>query len=606
MKIYRSLLFPSFLLLSLNVYSQALPPGGLSPEFLQSLPSNLQKDFIDASNDENEIASISSPDTRILNLEAALSEAERNLENIRNELQYDSESEEIPVFGSQFFSSFQSTFIPINDASIDPEYILDYGDELTVQVLDRLSFVSKVKVKRDLTINVRNIGNISVGGLTLDRATEIIISKVKSKFAGAEAFVSLSNLRDINVILLGSVKNPGIYTLGGGSNFLSAIDAAGGISNSGSFRKILHKRDNNVIESIDLYELLLKGNTRLSGSLRSGDVLLIEPKKSDIVISGFLKNPARYEMLEGETLGDFWPHLGVSKSIIQDVEVERLIPETNRKEIITVSLSALEDFELIDGDSVKLFGIKPNFSKTKKITITGAVEVPGVYSIQENDRLGEVLKKAGGFKPQAYPLGGVLSRQDFIAREEQVRDKTYNELIRYLVASPAFGSVNSSTSEGLLRFLSVLKDYKPSGRLKAEFNLAKLEKSPEKNIILEDGDKIHIPTFQRVVYVFGEVMYPGVVEYSEGTSPNSYIKSSGSYSRLADRNRVFIVSPNGDITTFEPSLFSFTKNDAIRPGSMIYVPQQVGRVDGLNLASTVAPIISSFALSIASLNSINN
>ena len=101
-------------------------------------------------------------------------------------------------------------------------------------------------------------------------------------------------------------------------------------------------------------------------------------------------------------------------------------------------------------------------------------------------------------------------------------------------------------------------------------------------------------------------MYPGVVEYSEGTSPNSYIKSSGSYSRLADRNRVFIVSPNGDITTFEPSLFSFTKNDAIRPGSMIYVPQQVGRVDGLNLASTVAPIISSFALSIASLNSINN
>ena len=281
-------------------------------------------------------------------------------------MEYDSESEEIPVFGSQFFSSFQSTFIPINDASIDPEYILDYGDELTVQVLDRMSFVSKVKIKRDLTINVRNIGNISVGGLTLDRATEIIISKVKSKFAAAETFVSLSNLRDINVILLGSVKNPGIYTLGGGSNFLSAIDAAGGISNSGSFRKILHKRDNNVIESIDLYDLLLKGNTRLSGRLRSGDVLLIEPKKSDIVISGFLKNQARYEMLEGETLGNLWPHLGVSKSIIQDVEVERLIPETNRKEIITVSLSALEDFELIDGDSVKLFGIKPNFSKTKK------------------------------------------------------------------------------------------------------------------------------------------------------------------------------------------------------------------------------------------------
>ena len=119
-------------------------------------------------------------------------------------------------------------------------------------------------------------------------------------------------------------------------------------------------------------------------------MLLIEPKKSDIVISGFLKNQANYEMLEGETLGNLWPHLGVSKSIIQDVEVERLIPETNRKEIITVSLSALEDFELIDGDSVKLFGIKPNFSKTKKITITGAVEVPGVYSIQENDRLGEV------------------------------------------------------------------------------------------------------------------------------------------------------------------------------------------------------------------------
>ena len=191
--------------------------------------------------------------------------------------------------------------------------------------------------------------------------------------------------------------------------------------------------------------------------------------------------------------------------------------------------------------------------------------------------------------------------------ELRLKERSYNELVRFLVASQARGSRNSVTSESLITFLSLLKDYEPSGRLVTEFELSELEKNPIKDRLLEDGDKIHIPAFMNQVYVFGEVLNPSGYSYQSNLSVKDYLEMSGGFSRSADENKIILILPNGTAESIELGfLNSVFQSEQILPGSLIYVPQYIGKVEGINLASAVAPIISSFALSIASLNSINN
>ena len=100
--------------------------------------------------------------------------------------------------------------------------------------------------------------------------------------------------------MVGSVNNPGIYRLNGASNPLSVLNAAGGISEGGSFRNISHKRSGKVLRTIDLYEILIKGNLAFGFSLRSGDSIVVNPKGKEVSISGGIANPAIYELLEKE------------------------------------------------------------------------------------------------------------------------------------------------------------------------------------------------------------------------------------------------------------------------------------------------------------------
>ena len=215
---------------------------------------------------------------------------------------------------------------------------------------------------------------------------------------------------------------------------------------------------------------------------------------------------------------------------------------------------------------------------------------------------------SGSYTERAYPLGGILIRQSIKDIEILSKEKSYNELLRYLVASPNFSSILASPdSNGILTFLSILKDYEPLGRVVTEFSLAKLSGNSALNRTLEDGDQVHIPSFTPDVFVFGEIMSPGSVPYIEMGDPIDYINSAGGLSRVADQDRILLISPNGTVQAFSNIRFKiFSNSTFVLPGSTIYVPREVGKLDGINLAASVAPIISSVALSLASLNAINN
>ena len=113
--------------------------------------------------------------------------------------------------------------------------------------------------------------------------------------------------------------------------------------------------------------------------------------------------------------------------------------------------------------------------------------------------------------------------------------------------------------------------------------------------------------FQRsnVVYVFGEVLNPGPQVFSTNNSINDYVKSAGGYTNLVDDASIILVYPDGKSKLVSRSIFSFS-NESILPGSVIYASRDLRKLDNLRLASTLAPIVSSIAISLASLNSISN
>ena len=103
---------------------------------------------------------------------------------------------------------------------------------------------------------------------------------ISDSFLGSDAFITLDEIRNIKVYVLGNVPSPGLYTLNGNSNVMHALSVAGGISENGSFRNIEIKRDGKLISSTDLYSILIYGDTSSNTSLRSGDVILVKPIKS--------------------------------------------------------------------------------------------------------------------------------------------------------------------------------------------------------------------------------------------------------------------------------------------------------------------------------------
>ena len=413
----------------------------------------------------------------------------------------------------------------------------------------------------------------------------------------------------MNLLIVGNVKFPGMYTMSGGSTILSLIYAAGGIDENGTYRAIQHKRNNEIIQVIDLYEILINGNLNFKNLPRSGDAFVVIPKGPEIRVSGSFARPAIYESKTTETLQIILNNAGMKQAHANDhLNLTRLNGGSIQN--IKVPLNQLDQYTVNDGDAIELISTVPIFPNTVSVEITGAINIPGIYNLDKDTKLSTLIGKAGGYTEAAYPLGGVFLRESIKNLELEFKEKSFASLVNFISSSQGNGGnvfSSSTNTEDLLMLINLMRSFEPTGRLITEFNTGNLKKDPVKDRELRDGDRIHIPYFLNEIFIFGEVMNPGAYPYNSQLKIEDYISKSGGSSRFADQSRITIILPNGETLRNYSSISDFLKKEPyILPGSTIYVPRHIGKVDGINLAANIAPIISSLALSIASLNSINN
>jgi len=590
---------------SIEILSQGtLDQSFLNQEFLEGLPPAIREQIESQNqiNEEEDLEKLFRSETSIEKNKILLQKMQDQLANLRQSMNLDSDEDNksLSRFGDSFFRTLQSSFMPINIGNLGSSYIVDVGDSFNFFMTGKVELNEVLMVQRDGSLIIPTYGKVYVAGLSLIRAEETVQNFVDSISIGVNAFLSLKSIRDVQVLITGGVENPGIYTLSGGSNILGALNISGGISKSGSFRNIELKRAGKIIQSYDLYDIFVYGNFDEKVTLRSGDTLFVHPSSVQIPISGAVSYEAIFEIKKDETIKDIIEFSGGFSEGFSDYEYIQLQRVTNKfNSIQDINIDSLDQYTLKPRDSIFVPMFQSEDSKIKVVSLTGMVNRPGEYFINEGETLKELIDRAGGLKKNAYIYGAALFRQKAQDQEQLFAQLNYSDSVNFIISNAGKSNINKSIIDLLTE---ELRSRNLPGRVVLDFNEAISGKL--KNFTLEDGDRIVIPRMERVVYLFGDFRNPSNLSYDQSFNVKSYIESVGGVKDSAF-DELIVIDPDGKSHVYKSTFFGRSDIE-IYPGSIIYAPRNIGKLTGVQYASSISPILSSLAISLASLNSIKD
>lgn len=311
------------------------------------------------------------------------------------------------IFGMELFQRENLSFAPSLNVPTPRHYILGAGDQLLVDVWGASQERYELTVSPDGFVRVDNLGNIKVGGLTIEKASELLISRLGSIYSGLRgsqpntfAQVSLGSIRSIKVTIAGEAYMPGTYTLPALATAFNALYMAGGPNEQGSLRQIRIIRDQQTLATIDLYDFLVHGHAQSNIRLQDEDIILIPPYGQRVVLEGLAKRPAIYELKEGETLDDL---LTISGGLTAGAYSQRLKvfrKTDSQHQILDVEKLLFTSFRMRDGDSLFVEPVLDRFEN--RLSVRGAVFRPGEYAYRPGMRLTDLIQQADGLREDAF------------------------------------------------------------------------------------------------------------------------------------------------------------------------------------------------------------
>src|SRR5882672_9317627 len=217
----------------------------------------------------------------------------------RNEFQQfvmQSIGRDLSMFGANLFRTVPSTFAPVDNVPVTPDYVIGPGDEIQIRAWGQIDVDYNAAVDRDGAFSVPKVGVISVAGIKASDLPAYLKTVFGRTFRNFQLTATLGRLRSIQIFVVGQAKRPGTYTVSSLSTLVSAVFASGGPSTRGSMRSIQLKRANRVVAEFDLYDLIVSGYKSKDASLLPGDVIYIPPAGPLVAVTGSVKVPAVYEI----------------------------------------------------------------------------------------------------------------------------------------------------------------------------------------------------------------------------------------------------------------------------------------------------------------------
>ena len=510
------------------------------------------------------------------------------------------------VFGYSLFTYAPSTFAPSNNVPISSSYKLGPGDKVKLNYYGTEQVRLESFISRSGTLELPLLGPVNLAGLSLEESRELIKQKVESELIGTTISLNLTELRSITVYVLGEAYKPGTYTLSALSSVVNALYLSGGPNRNGSLRNIKIRRNNKEI-SFDLYQLLVFGDTSNGIRLEDGDVIFIPFIEKKISMLGGFKRPHFYEIKEKETIKDAISLAGgftFEAGSNPDIEYSTIDNTSNLRKDIKILSANDHGILLKNGDSLSVSEIRG--IKSKSVVISGEVARPGTYTINDNERVLDIIERAGGYTERAYSDGIIFTREQVARQQKEAFERSAEDLERTMIeyVSNAEREVTEFSVQPIVSLITKLKEIEPIGRQVVDFDYLTLKTNPLANFVLFDGDKIIVPDRPQSINVVGEILNPTTLQFQPKINVEDYISLSGGYTKNADKDRVFIILPNGQSYPYKRKLFSTFSN--LLPGSTIVISRDSRNFDTISLAKFITPILADLATSAAAIAAISN
>jgi polysaccharide biosynthesis/export protein len=445
----------------------------------------------------------------------------------------------LKLFGLETFRRTSTRFQPTLAGPVDENYRLGSGDVLVLILTGDVEQSYTLEVTREGFIIIPQVGQVYVGNLTLSELRDQLYTRLSRVYSGVrrgprattQFQISLARLRNIQVFVIGDVVRPGSFQISAAGTVLSALYAAGGPTENGSFRLVQIRRGGKLIDTLDVYDYLLRGNNSSDIRLSSGDVVFVPVHSGFVKVAGKVTRPAIYELRPEETLGDVIQFAGGfdPTATRARVQIHRVLPAGQRSSdgqarvVIDVGPdqfdgTALPALPMAAGDSVTVFGLTQRVRSY--VTVKGNVWVEGTVGFSAGMHLSDAIRLAGGVRPDVY-------------------------LERILVSRLAEDS-------SMVQLRSAFAD--TTGKVKDD-------------ILLQDQDEIRVfsrTSFRPELYisVVGAVRKPGRVLYREGMTVRDAVLLAGgltedAYLKEAEIARIANrADPNALATTIKTPLDS--------------------------------------------------
>lgn len=456
------------------------------------------------------------------------------------------------------------------------------------------SFKDIIKVFR-VNNKSREVGNVM--------ADQIASFKLKS---GDKFFVDsiLTNRFTNRVSISGAVFHPGDYALDEGMTVGDLIQKADGVQEVAVMsRGIIRRLQDDYTPAMISFNVqdVISGAQTLK--LQREDSVMIFSKlklreEYQVKIDGEVNQPGYYIYGDSMHLEDLVLLAGGLKDAasLKHVEVSRRIRTDGRYDSTDTRMAITQQFDInadLEGNPAAVFALQPfdevmirrapAYTEQANVLLDGEVVYPGSYTINtKKERISDVIRRAGGLRPEAYAEGAVMLRRTFI---------------------------NSSDSSLLVNKLEVfynkLKDSTDIERMRGTIErkeqllgiqLEKVLANPgsKYDLYLEEGDIIRVPKKLQTVQMFGEVYFPKKVRFDKNFSFRDYVRGAGGFTAQALRRRSYIVYSNGEVKSTRRVLF-FNSYPKVKSGAEIYVPikkQKAGLSGGeaVGLASAMASV----------------
>lgn len=421
--------------------------------------------------------------------------------SVTNEKEVSDQEVAPKVFGSELFRNGNITFEPNLRIATPKSYVIGPDDKLLIDLNGDNEASYNLAVSSEGIITLPFVGRVAVGGLTIENAT----SKIRTAMGGTypalrsgrtNLSINLGNIRSIKVTITGQATKTGTYTISSLSSVYNALNYAGGPSLNGTYRNIQLIRNNKVINTIDVYNFLLKGIQQGNIRLQDQDVINIPVYEKRVEITGEVKQPALFEMVTGETLNSLIGFAGGFTSEAYTSKIKAFQKTAKERQITDIDATEFSSFNPGNGDKFVVETILDRY--VNRVEIIGAVFRPGQFELDKGLTLKTLIQKADGITEDAFLNRGYINR------------------------------LNADNTPSLITF-----------------DVAKVLAGTEKDILLQREDKITINSLfdlrdEYKISINGAVRVPGTFDFAENMTLESVVQLAGGFKEGAKPNQIDI------------------------------------------------------------------